>query len=387
MDAQEQHDEPSLTGHPQLTDGDLQDLRELTESQSVRSLRRYLDYEKRLRSGTGLDELNQWLGKILLDDGSVYELAERSKAFEIAACERIRGMWQRLEDTAPEVITIGGPVDKMGVYRRLLDSGTSPARRAALLNIMRERYKKTWSWLRDCSLMAPTDGEISGREQLLDRFLQALDSIDPIDEGTLSSEELEGLREVARVQKESLNTLSEELEVAEDRATRAHQRAKSFESDSKQMRRQLREERENGEKLRQERSRRIKVERETRDSIHELQRLRSEYVKLDERLREMAHRAAAAEARRGGGSAAPLRIDLSPLRNLAAAQLLGLGGPPGAEQLNRARRQFATALHSDRVSQLPSWVGELFDELMGIVNETCDRSATPPGAGPSQRRP
>ncbi len=384
MDAR-QNPDLRVEGRPQLTDEDLQDLRELTESQSPRSLRRYLDYGKRLRSGTGLDELNQWLGKILLDDGSVYGLGERSLAFEIAACERIRGMWQRLEGIAPEVITIGGPVDKMGIYRRLLYSGTSPARRSALLNIMRERYRKTWSWLRDCSLIAPTDGEISSGEQLLDRFLQALNGIDPIDEGTPSAE-LERLREVARRQEESLKTLGEELEVAEDRATRAHQRAKSFESESKQMRRQLREERENGEKLRQERSRRIKVERETRDSINELQRLRSEYVKLDERLRGMAHRAAAAEARRGAGSATPLRIDLTPLRNLAAAQLLGLGGPPNAEELNRARRQFAAALHSDRVSQLPSWVGELFDELMGIVNETCDRSATPPGAGPPPRR-
>ena len=125
------------------------------------------------------------------------------------------------------------------------------------------------------------------------------------------------------------------------------------------------------------------MERETRDSINELQRLRSEYVKLDERLREMAHRAAKAEARGKPGGAAGPTVDLSPLRGLAAAQLLGLVGPPGAEELNRARRQFAAALHSDRVSQLPRWVGELFDELMGIVNETCDRSAAP---GSSQRR-
>jgi hypothetical protein len=91
LDARQQHD-PLVGGRPQLTDGDLQALRELTESQSARSLRRYLDYGKRLRSGTGLDELSQWLGKILLDDGSVYDLSDRSMAFEIAACERIRGM-------------------------------------------------------------------------------------------------------------------------------------------------------------------------------------------------------------------------------------------------------------------------------------------------------
>jgi len=359
-------------------------LHELTESHSPRSLRRYLDYGKRLRSRSGLDELRRWLGKILLDDGSVYDLSDRSMAFEVASCERIRAMWATLEEVTPEVIALGGPVDKMGIYRRIFDPGASPARRAALLGVMKERYRRTWTWLRDCSVVAPAESEVMEEEPLLQRFLETLDKVDPVGEGGASqAEELERLGEVIRRRDEDLRTLTQELEVAEDRATRAHQRAKGFESESKQMRRQLRDERENGEKLRQERSRRIKVERETRDSINELQRLRSEYVKLDERLREMAHRAAKAEARGKPGGAAGPTVDLSPLRGLAAAQLLGLVGPPGAEELNRARRQFAAALHSDRVSQLPRWVGELFDELMGIVNETCDRSAAP---GSSQRR-
>lgn len=366
----------------EMTDDDLQALRQLMESQSPRVLRRFLDYGKRLRSGVGLDQLSQWLGKILLDDGSVYDLSERSQAFEIAACEHISEMWERLESVEPEVITVGGPIDKMAIYRRLLDGRIDEARRAALLDLMRQRYRKTWSWLRDCSLAnreihRSRDGR--GDDQLLQRFLQELDRIDPLEEGGVSSQQLNSLREVSRRQEESLKTLADELEVAEDRSERAHQRAKTFESESKQMRRQLREEKENGEKLRQERSRRIKVERETRDSMNELQRLRSEYIKLDERLREMARRAAAAEARRGSGMAASLRIDLSPLRSIAAAQLLGLGDPPTPDDLNRARRQFANALHSDRVNQLPGWVGELFDELMGIVNEICDRSAVRPG--------
>jgi len=364
-----------------LTTGDLEALRELVESQSPRSLGKYLDYRKRLRSGTGLGELGQWLGKILLDDGSVYDQADRSLAFEIAVCERIRGMWKGLEAIVPEMVTIVGPVNKLSIYRRLLDPHTDAPRCAALLGLLEERYKKTWLWLRECALEPPKaeyDDE-GGQRPLLDRFLQALSVIDPIDEGGVPSQQLEQLHEAVRLQTAKVKAQEEELEVAEDRAARAHLRAKTFEVESKPAQRQLREERENGEKLRQERTRRIKIERESRDSINELQRLRSEYIKLDERLRDMARRAAAAEAGRGGGGGGgiAIKIDLSPLRSLAAAHLLGLGGQLTADDLNRARRQFASALHSDRVSQLPSWVVELFDELMGIVNETCDRAVKP----------
>ena len=373
-----------------MTTTDLETFRQLVESHSPRSLRRYLDYAKRLRSGSGLDELAQWLSRILLDDGSVYGLGDRALAFEVAACERLRDMWTRMTEVEPEVVTIGGAVDKMAIYRRLLDPGAGDARRGALLEVMKERYGKTWSWLRDAASSdrpAGTDSDHGSQHLLLDPFLEALNRIEPLDVGDASAEQLARMREEVERQEASLKTLAQELETAEDRAARAHQRAKTSESETKQLRRQLREERENGEKLRQERRRRIKVERETRESINELQRLRSEYVKLDERLREMAHRAAAAEARRGAGGSATFRIDLSPLRSLAASQLLGLRGPPGIEELNRARRRFATALHSDRVNQLPVWVGELFDELMGIINETCDRSTSATREGSAGRRP
>jgi curved DNA-binding protein CbpA len=55
-------------------------------------------------------------------------------------------------------------------------------------------------------------------------------------------------------------------------------------------------------------------------------------------------------------------------------KLLGLSAGATPEEVAQARRRFAAAFHSDRTSQLPDWVGELFDQLLGAVNAACDRS-------------
>ena len=86
----------------------------------------------------------------------------------------------------------------------------------------------------------------------------------------------------------------------------------------------------------------------------------------------MARRVLDAE-RAQGASASAARIDLSALRQLDAAQVLGLSDTAGDEELGQVRRRFATAFHSDRVAPLPSWVKHLFDEILGMVNEACDR--------------
>jgi hypothetical protein len=63
------------------------------EKQSLRALRRFHEYEKRLESGQGLGELYQLLGKILLDDGDIYGIEDKAMAFEIVACECIANRW------------------------------------------------------------------------------------------------------------------------------------------------------------------------------------------------------------------------------------------------------------------------------------------------------
>ena len=130
------------------------------------------------------------------------------------------------------------------------------------------------------------------------------------------------------------------------------------------MGKQLRDARENGEKLRVERSRRIKIERQASEANRELENLRGEYVKLDRRLQQMGRRLADVEEHRVSAI-----IDLSGMRKLEPTQLLGVQGPLSEREIGQIRRQFALIFHSDRVKRLPAWVGKLFDELLAVVNE------------------
>ena len=98
-----------------------------------------------------------------------------------------------------------------------------------------------------------------------------------------------------------------------------------------------------------------------REKGKELDDLRAEFVKLDGRLREVSGKGIS------GG------LDLTSLRNLDAGRILGVGTPPAAEEISQLRRRFASAFHSNRANQLPDWVSQLFDQLLGIVNEACDR--------------
>jgi hypothetical protein len=102
-----------------------------------------------------------------------------------------------------------------------------------------------------------------------------------------------------------------------------------------------------------------------------LELLRREYLKLDARLKDMATRLAAAEGRVYAGE---LRIDVTALKRLNIEQLLGVGRGIDEEQLGRVRRRFAAAFHPDRAGELPGWVSELFVEVLGLVNEACDRA-------------
>jgi hypothetical protein len=62
------------------------DLAEQMESQSPRQLRRYLDFEKKVKRGEVDTDFRHWISKIALDDG-IYALPERAMAFEIVLCE------------------------------------------------------------------------------------------------------------------------------------------------------------------------------------------------------------------------------------------------------------------------------------------------------------
>ena len=114
-----------------ITGEELTKFRELVESQNLRAVKRNLDFEKRIKSGEGLSELRQWLGKILLDDGKVYDLDAKAMAFEIGACHGITREWEQLQNATAEVMTIVGPVDKITLYCIILDSDQAWSRRKA----------------------------------------------------------------------------------------------------------------------------------------------------------------------------------------------------------------------------------------------------------------
>ena len=359
--------------HPILSPDEYGQFRSLVESQTPRTLKRYLDCGKRLQTGKGLGELRQWLGKILLDDGAVYGVEDRALAFEISAGLAIAARLRELQEAKPEAITLAGDVDKIRLYRYLLDSGASAARRSALADLLKARYRKAWSWIEDCSASAAlqTEGEDAPADRLTGEFLRGLDELDPLNGSSDSEAAVAALSEEIEDNRKAIERLEREVVVARDRADRALERLESGEEESGKMRKRLQEERDNGDKLRVERSRRIKLEREARQAGQNLETLRAEYVKLDNRLREMARRAPSSAT---VDAASAKQIDLAALRTIDAAELLGLGSQATEEEVSKIRRRFATAFHPDRINQLPSWVAALFDQLLGIVNERCDKA-------------
>lgn len=328
-------------------------------------------------------ELYQWLGRILLDEGLIYSLAEQALAFEIAACERLAELWPELHLAEAVPLVISGPLDRLLLYRQLLSGRYPPPRRAALYQLLRSRYPRHAAWIE--SRAAASDGasglDAAGSLLLLEQFLTGLSSLEALPE-ELGSVDLELRAELSRLQEEQrgreteISSLRGDLEFAEDRAERAHQRLRLLDEEVRQLRRDLRESRENGEKLRTERRTRIESVRQSSQSQRDLARLQADYARLEERLQLMAQRLAAAEQRSGSSTeSGELRVTVRALRRLEPAQVLGLASVPTEEELGRIRRRFAAVFHPDRVNGLPSWVRVLCDEVLSAVNEACDRAA------------
>ena len=349
--------------------------RDLVEGQGPRQLRRHLDYGTRVRSGQGLSQLFQWIGKILLDDDQVYALEDKSMAFEIAVGERMAAQWPELQAAVPEDLVVGGKVDKTLIYRQILCRANPLERRAAFAALLASRYRRHWAWIRERAAAGGDGGSQadSGSDQLFDEFLKELDEVAPLAAGSDGpggppQQELERAREELEKRESEVSELARDLDIAEDRASRAHRRLLELEKIEQQLSKQLRQERDNGEKLRAERSRRIKFERQATETEKTLERLQHEYVRLNGRLQQMGQRLATAEGR----AQAPAG-DLSGVRHLEADQILGVQGPLSAGEIGELRRRFAAVFHSDRVQHLPAWVARLCDEVLSAVNQACDR--------------
>lgn len=351
------------------------DFRIQFESHSPRQLRRYLDYNKRLKRGDASEEFFQWLSKILLDE-QVYDLSERSQALEIAFAERIAEQWGALEAAVPVHLFVADPVDRLVIYLGIIDEEATWEQRAAFWRLLADRYAKHWQWIEDiCRIRDEALVEFSttagGRlfVEYCNRLREAEPSLGLISSG--DSRDLTQIEEQAERDAAAIRVLEGDLEFAEDRAQRAHTRLKKQDEEIQRLRRQVAEERENGEKLRSERRTRISTQRQSTQSQKDLEHLRREYVKLDARLQDMAKRLAHSEQLRMQNSG---RWDLGSVRKLDLNQLLGVEGQSlNAEQLGQIRRRFASALHPDRARGLPVWTTALFAEIMGIINEACDR--------------
>ena len=350
----------------------------LVEDQGLRSVRKYLDYDKRTKAG-GMAELAQWVGKILLDDDDVYAVEDRALAFEIAAIESIAATWDTLESSPADPTVITGAIDRTFLLRQICSPLHDLGQKAAFMQDFRGRYKKQATWMRERSRMLARDEEISPfagdspGATLFSEFLDRLEVTSPLPHSGVGSgapvlEELERLRSEAEAAKSKIAELTSDLEFAEDRDRRAHQRLREVEETERRLAKQLREARAEADNIREERSRRIKLEREVAEVRREEERVREEYVKQEARLHQMARRLAAAEGQRY----LPI-IDVNAMRDLDASQILGVKGPLTEAEAGQVRRLFAAVFHSDRAVRLPAWVGRLCDDVLAVVNEACDR--------------
>ena len=214
-----------------------------------------------------MEELYQWLGRILHDRGQVYSIEDRALAFEMAVGEALADEWAILVAAQRRAIIAAGPVTKAVLFVHLLSGRHTIEQRATLLDELAKRYRKTWRAFEQAAGSRPQGllfAEFPTRS-LLNDFSASVAGY--FDEG----QNLSHLDEEAWQQR--VDSLEQDLEFAEDRAERAHARLRQAETQIKELGRQLRENRENGQKLRQERSRRIKGERQNARVERELELL------------------------------------------------------------------------------------------------------------------
>tara|TARA_B100000686_G_C16749300_1_gene951452 strand:+ start:1027 stop:2100 length:1074 start_codon:yes stop_codon:yes gene_type:complete len=345
----------------------ISEFRSIVEVQTPRTLRRYQDYGKRVRTLSGLQELRRWLLRVLLDE-SVYSLQDKALAFEIEACEIIAEKLPSMTSSA-STVTVIGPVDKVFLFVALMDADADEGLKLSCAMELEKRYRKTWKWIlfRSQARLERTveeSAEQMARDSISMEFVGRLKQIVPEFDGMVGGKDVEKLKEEVMKQECAANELVEEMRVLAARAHKSQARVLTMETELKGMRQKLRDVGDLEGRLRAERSKRILLEREARDTDKELVRLRQECLKLDRRLRDVFDQ---------GGTdlffdgMIPVR-----LKQMLPEQVLGLEGNPGDQEIGEIRRRFAVALHSDRTSQLPGWVTAVFDDLMAFVNEKCD---------------
>ena len=282
---------------------------------------------------------------------------------------------ETLEQSGGVHLFISGTADRLTLYLGLLNESHSWEGELPIGICLKKSIPNTglgFSGLEKRGCLVQLDSQIAAGQFFLSYCQQLADTAD-VGTGKSGSvnREIERLEDEVQKRGEALAAMEGDLEFAEDRAERAHARIKKLDEEMTQVRRQLNEARENGEKLRSERKVRISSQRESSQAQKELEILQREYIKMQHRLRDMAKRLAFADQLRSQGTTT---WSLDHLRSMDSRELLGVReGMSESEDLSKVRRRFANALHPDRVRGLPAWTEALFSEIMRIVNEACDR--------------
>lgn len=339
------------------------------EGQTLRQLKRFFSYEKLVKSGTLPGDFPTRLSRALLDE-KAYSVTERGNALELIFCEIMNDQWAILQAENPDDVFYPKTPSKLQLYLKITDFKRSKRERASHLFVFMQSYKKHEAWFREIGAFRASDQVGRAEANSGDALKHVMDLIRKVHpdfvevEETVSVSIVEDLR---REHERAIRQFEADLEFAEDRAERAHARLRRSDEERATFGRQLKTERENGEKLRQERSDRIGAQRKALELQRAIEILQRDHVKLERRLREMA----VVLARNESNHAPVWNIDA--LRALSSEQLLGIDpANVSGETIDAARRRFASALHPDRVRGLPSWTEKLFAELMKLVNEASD---------------
>ena len=339
------------------------------EGQTLRQLKRFFLYEKLVKSGTLPCDFSTRLSRVLLDEKS-YSVTERGNALELIFCEIMNDQWDILQAENPDDVFYPKTPSRLQFYLKITDFKRSTRERASHLFAFMQIYKKHAAWFREIGEFRASDKIGRTEANSGDALKQVMDLIRKVHPDFVEMEETVNMSIVEELRgkhEKAVRQFEADLEFAEDRAERAHARLRRSEEERATFGRQLKTERENGEKLRQERSDRIGAQRKALELQRAIEVLQRDHVKLERRLREMA----VVLAKNESNNAPVWNIDA--LRAMSSEQLLGINpANVSGEVIDASRRRFASALHPDRVRGLPSWTEKLFAELMKLVNEASD---------------
>ena len=347
----------------------LADIEKSIENNTVRQLKRFLSYEKDVKLGNLSSEFAIQLSKIVIDE-EAFSSDERAAALELVFCELMSSQWNVLETEKANDVFYPKTPTKLDLYLKITDSRRPIEERATHLMVLKEVSKKHVLWFKEISSYRTRQQPNKTDETYQTTLHEVMDKIresHPEFREVGEFVEVSFLNSMRQEHERVLGQCEADIEYAEDRAERAHARLKKAEEERTSLSRQLNTERENGGKLRQERSERIAAQRKLKELQRAFEILQTEHVKTERRLRDMAAVLGKKE------SDSTIVWGLRDIKAMTPEKLLGVKSVDFTrENLAACRRRFANVIHPDRARGLPGWTEALFAELMKLVNEASE---------------